>query len=110
MIDAYTNLVRFLRDQRESAGDARRVFSSTRLLDVAGSVDVTDLAKVLARLVDDRLLDQFLRVKNLHGSGIQDFGSIDLVPDEVYDWKDTQQNIPVTPENIHVYYRLHTSG
>jgi hypothetical protein len=105
--NAYDSLVKFLRAQRDDAGISKRVYSTTRLLDVAGGIPSVGMAGVLTRLVQDGFLEQFLRVESELGSGIQDFESFDLVPDEVYDWKDTKENLRVTPSNLRVFYRLH---
>ena len=110
--NAYENILRFLQAQRESAGAnaGTRVFSTNRLVDVAGEISSVTLADALARLVKDGLLDQFLRVESRPGSGLQDFPSLQEVPDEVYDWRDSHETLRVTPSNLRVYYRLHEAS
>ena len=104
---AYKRLVSFLEGQRAKAGSGVRVFSTNRLVDVAGEVPSVSLAGILAQLVEDGLLEQFLRVETALGVGLEDFSSIEQVPDEVYDWRDSHESLRVTPANLRVYYRIH---
>jgi hypothetical protein len=103
---AYKRLVSFLEGQRAKAGSGVRVFSTNRLVDVAGEVPSVGLAGILAQLVEDGLLEQFLRVETALGVGLEDFSSIEQVPDEVYDWRDSHESLRVSPANLRVYYRI----
>lgn len=105
MAEAYDRLVRFFDAQRQ-AGSGVKVFTTNRLVDVAGEIASAPLASVLAQLVQAGCIEQFLRVVTDQGAGLQDFNSIDEVPDEVYDWKETQQMVRVHPGNLRVLYRL----
>jgi hypothetical protein len=106
MVQAYDRLVKFFDAQRQT-GPKSKVFTTNRLVDVAGEITSVHLALLLSQFVEAGWLEQFLRVETDQGTGLHDFSSLDEVPDEVYDWKETQQMVRVQPSNLRVLYRLH---
>ena len=103
---AYQRIVDFLEGQRRSGEGTPREFSTKRLVDVAGAVPSVGLAQVLSRLVEKGVLGQFIRVETDRGEGLEDFESLEQIPDEVYDWRESHENVRITPNNLRVYYRL----
>lgn len=106
MFEAYERLLGFVASEVRKENAASKVFSTNRLVQAAGSVSPATLAVVLTKLVQEGWLEQFLRVETLSGRGIEDFPSLADVPNEVYDWPESHENIRVTPNNLRVYYKL----
>ncbi|CAA2108195.1 hypothetical protein [Variovorax paradoxus] len=106
MFDAYERLLGFVASEIKKDNAEAKVFSTNRLVQAAGAVSPATLAYVLSKLVQEGWLEQFLRVETLSGRGIEDFSSLADVPEEVYDWPETHENIRVTPNNLRVYYKL----
>lgn len=104
---AVEKLVTFLESTaRTSAFD--RVYSYDRMLAISQIKSSRDLVLVLNRLVQDGLLEQFVRVEN-NSAGIKDFASINEIPETIHDWR-TDTEIAVTPDKLHLYYKLHAQS
>lgn len=82
-----------------------KVFKIERISAISEFEISQDLLLVLARLVKAGLLEQFIRVESSSGGGLGDYRSIAEVPDEIYDWR-SDVTIPVTPDKLHLYYKL----
>ena len=68
-------------------------------------IEPDQLAVALAYLVKQGSLRQFVRIESPGTrGGIRDYGSIQEVPDEVYDWH-TQEKLDVQPEHLRVVYK-----
>ena len=64
------------------------------------------LLPILAELTRDRVVDQVFRVISPKRGGIEDFPSVDAVPDRIYDWHQGH-DIDVEPRLIRVLFRKH---
>jgi hypothetical protein len=64
------------------------------------------LLPVLAELTRERIVDQVFRVLSPKRGGIEDFNSVDAVPDRIYDWHQGH-DIDVEPRLIRVLFRKH---
>lgn len=88
------------------AARERGVFTFERLHELAGPVDRVWLAKALATMVNEGMLEQFVRVESPHGSGgIGDYRSFLDVPSHIHDRR-TDTELVVTPENLRLFYRV----
>lgn len=80
-------------------------FTIDRLMDVADVDDALEAAEVVATLVHDGLLVQFVRVESELGEGgIEDFPSMLDLPEVVHDWR-RDERVIVSLDNIRVMYR-----
>lgn len=102
---AYELLLSFL-DQQRRESSTPKVFSTSRMFDVAGGVPSFALARALSHLVAKGVVRLLVRVEPNYGEGIADFDSIEEVPDEVEDWRHPGNVIKVQPEHLQIYYRL----
>jgi len=67
---------------------------------------VSNLALILAELVQRGLLEKLVRVESpITGGGIEDFPSIEEVPDRIYDFH-SDRMIEVEPENLRVLFKV----
>lgn len=105
MAQAYLNLRNFLAKEMAN-GRIARAYSSQRLSDIAGEIPKLMLAQLIARLLGEGELEQFVRIKTNSGRGLIDVKSLAEVPETVYDFAESFVEIPVMPENIEVTYRL----
>lgn len=79
-----------------------------RLLEMKlGQVPLSALSLALAELQEEGVVDRILRVESpeSHG-GIEDFTSLEAVPDQIYDWR-AGKTIEIEPENIVPIFRAH---
>ncbi|MFT5048579.1 MAG: hypothetical protein ACI8UP_005582 [Porticoccaceae bacterium] len=82
-----------------------KFYSYDRISVIAETQPNQELATVLSRLVQGGLLEQVIRVEN-NSAGIGDFNSISEIPELIHDWR-TDSDIAVTPDKLHLYYKLH---
>ncbi len=62
---------------------------------------------VLAELVRQGIMEKIIRVESpLHKGGIEDFPSLQDIPDEIYDWRSDRQ-LRVQPDHLIVLFRVH---
>lgn len=63
------------------------------------------LALILDDMVKSGLIRQVYRVESAQLGGIEEFPSIEDVPEEIHDWR-TDQYIPVHPEDLRVVFEF----
>ena len=93
----------FLESSASTATSAT-FFSYDRISAISKIPPDSELIRILNRLVQIGLLEQFVRVEN-NFSGIGDFSSITEIPDEIYDWR-ADMYVPITPDKLRLYYKL----
>lgn len=105
---AIQRLVQFL-EKFQSDFSERESLSIRRLFDVAHPSSQAVLARILQRLVEERVLKQIVRVESETLGGIKDFPSIVDVPRVIHDWR-RDVEVEVRPENIRLYYKLENNN
>jgi hypothetical protein len=68
----------------------------------------TALTSTLADLVWNDKIKRIIRVESPSGGGIKDFGSIEEVPNQIFDWR-TDQTLRVRPNNLVTIFRANSS-
>ena len=102
---AYGQLRAFFQKERER-GTTKKLFSASRLYDIAGNVGSVNLAGAIAHLLKDGVVKQVIRVEPHLGEGIGDFDSIEEVPDTLSDWRHSGDQITILPQHLQLYYKL----
>jgi hypothetical protein len=87
------------------ARDHHRTLTFQQVSDQVGKLATEKLGLALAILVARGLVKQILRVESPEGGGIEEFNSIEDIPDDIYDWH-TDTDLHVQPENVVVLYRF----
>jgi hypothetical protein len=90
--------------RRKDAFNSR--FSVDRFWELAQPSSYVNLLKILQTLVDEQVLDEIYRIEFDSLGGITELESLEQVPEEIHDWR-RDITVPVFPENIHLYYKLH---
>ena len=101
--DAVRRLADFLGSS--STSGQTRVLNAQRLYDLIHPSSQRVLAKILARLVQQGIVKQLVRVESDARGGIGDFDSIVDVPPVIYD-SQTGHDIEVRFDQIRLMYRL----
>lgn len=102
--DSIHRLAKFL-EKFQSDFSGGESLSVRRLFDIAHPTSQAALARILQRLVEDRVLKQIVRVESDSLGGIADFSSIVDVPPVIHDWR-RDVYIEVQPDDIRLYYKL----
>ena len=85
-------------------------YTFEHLFEETGFIRAEDLALVLAELVSQGAIEKKIRVHTpTRGGGIGDFESVLEVPPTIHDWR-ADQDVPVSPDNLTVIYRLPHHG
>lgn len=89
-----------------SSWQTGEVYTFDRLYDVVSPSSPQVLSLILSELVRRGILEEVVRVESpeSHG-GIGDFGSVEEVPDTIFDWR-LNREIEVRPENVQVLFRV----
>lgn len=103
--ETVARVVDFFKSRTQGGSASQKVFSINRIYDVIEPPSQAVLAKVLRRLVQEGLLDEFIRVE-FDSMGVGDFPSLSDVPEEIYDWH-RDVNVTVQPEQLRLYYKIH---
>lgn len=90
--------------QDPRASDFTKSYSVDQMFAIAETSSYEFLSKLLLRLEQKGVIKNIVRVE-ANSMGIQDFPSIEEVPDEIYDWHQ-DRTIPVSIENLHLYVQL----
>ena len=105
VIVAYQRIQDFLNNE-EGVGASKRIYSTSRIYDIATDVGFAALAEALARLVAEGRLERILRVEPQLPERTADFQSLEEVPSQIENWRRPGEVVQVVPEFLRVYYRL----
>lgn len=89
-----------------SAKPGESEFALSRLYDKAEPKSQQAFVRLIQILVECDVLEEIVRIESRYGSGgIQDFSSVDDIPNRLHDWR-ADRDIEVTPGDLHLIYRL----
>lgn len=101
---AVADLVSFF--ETAATGSARpKLYDFNRISAIANLPPDRNLVLLLHRLVQNGLLEQFIRVEYKF-AGIGDFPTLEDVPDEIFDER-SNETVSITPDKLRLYYRLY---
>lgn len=103
--EAASRLVHHFTELAKRDGGRDKVYSVGKMFDIASPSSKDTLLRLLSRLVQQGLIDQFIRLE-VNATGQGDFASISDVPDEIVD-RNTGETIEVRPDYVRLYYKLH---
>lgn len=86
------------------------VYTLEQLAERLRAKKIDALVQVLAELSKKQKVDQVFRVESPKNRGqIDDFRSLDEVPDVIFDWRQ-DRDVEVEPNMVRVLFRKHQSG
>ncbi len=89
---------------------AGEVYTFDHLYQEISPSSPTNLSLILAELVRRGLLEKLVRVESpFTGGGIRDFGSVEDVPETIYDFH-SDREIEIQPDNLRVLFRVRHGG
>ena len=94
VVDLFTNL------------PSDREYSFAHLVQKLSPPSPETLARVLAALALDHVIDKVIRVESRGGGGIKDFASLQDVPARIEDWQ-AGTEIVITPSDLKVLFKPH---
>ncbi len=103
--EAASRLVQHFTELAKRDGGRDKVYSVGKMFDIASPSSKDTLLRLLSRLVQQGLIDQFIRLE-VNATGQGDFDSISDVPEEIVD-RTTGETIEVRPDYLRLYYKLH---
>jgi hypothetical protein len=86
-------------------GERSRQMTFDHLVVKLAPNSVENLAVILAELTKLGLVRRFIRLESPRGGGVEDYSSLEDVPERIHDWR-TDEDIEVTPQNLRVFYML----
>jgi hypothetical protein len=86
------------------ASGLSKSYSIEKIFSIAEPSSEEVFAKLLIRLEQQGLISPIIRVE-IDSLGIDDYPSIDKVPDEIYNFHNGQY-VPVNLSHLHLYYKL----
>lgn len=81
-------------------------YTLDRMYELVHADSLTQMAELIAWLVEHRYLEQFIRISSPSGIGLQDIPSYTKRPSFVFDDAETGTKIPVTDENTTILFRV----
>lgn len=101
--EAVARLARFIETSRRPGKD--RFYTFERFFDVAEPSSQRVLLGIVTRLVQQGVLKKLVRVESVAGGGIQDFDSLQDVPERLFDTRQGYE-VEVQPEQVRLMFKL----
>jgi hypothetical protein len=102
---AIARLAEFIEAKQEKQAFSSR-YTIDRFWELTQPSSFVNLTKILRILVKDQILDVTYQIESVAGGGIKELDSLTSIPESIHDWRQDIV-VPVYPENIHIYYKLH---
>ena len=93
---------------KENKGN-KHIYTLPRLLDRMNVVATPSSAKALLILEEEGVLTKFFKVESPSGGGIEDFASLQDIPEVIEDIR-TGCELRVRPEHIKVFFKFDGAG